>query len=175
MFDANSLVGFLESAGKAYRTLCRPICADMGLTETSFDILMHLGNFPSCKTESDITDAFRFTQNLSTAIDQLVKDGYLVRAVSEDDSSQIEFQCTDKAQSVIRQGREHQELFYDLLLDGFSDDDKSKLNTMLVLFNACLNQVKTKEELEKLLAEVEEIEAAEEAAAETEADAETEE
>lgn len=150
MIDVDAFFGFLQSAKKAYRTLCRPLCQDTGLTYTAFDILMCLGNHPSCKTASDIADTLHLKPNLiSVNVDHLVKDGFLVRAGSEDDRRKIELQCTDKARSVIQQGREHQEVFYALLLDGFSDEDRARLNKILVVFNACVKQTPVEDEEEE--------------------------
>ena len=44
----------LELARKtalAYNALCRPLCQELNLPQTAFDILMFLGNNPSYKTE----------------------------------------------------------------------------------------------------------------------------
>ena len=115
----------LETAKKfslAYRQVCRPLCRELGLPQTAFDILMFLGNNPAYKTARDIVEMRRIKANLvSVHVDRLVREGYLERQQVPGDRRKTLLLCTDKAQPVIAKGRLLQEDFFEKLLDGMDE------------------------------------------------------
>ena len=102
----------------AYSAVCKPLCQELRLPQTAFDILMFLANNPDCKTARDIVEIRRIKANLvSVNVDLLVQEGYLQRQPVESDRRKTQLVCTAKAQPVIARGREVQEAFFDRLLD----------------------------------------------------------
>ena len=76
----NRSIEISRKVSLAYRKACRPLCKELGLPQTAFDILMFLGNNPAYKTASDIVEIRHIKANLvSVNVDRLVQDGYLVR------------------------------------------------------------------------------------------------
>lgn len=60
----------------AYGAVCKPLCQELGLPQTAFDILMFLGNNPTYKTASDIVEIRHIKANLvSVHVDRLVREG----------------------------------------------------------------------------------------------------
>lgn len=115
----------------AYNIACKPVCKELGLPQTAFDILLFLGNNPSYKTASEIVELRNLKANLvSVNVDRLVQDGYLIRKPSTEDRRKTELFCTDKAWPVIERGRELQRAFFDML---FADTDE---NTRKAFFGA---------------------------------------
>ena len=89
----------------AYSAMCRPLCRELELPQTAFDILMFLGNNPDYKTASEIVEIRRIKANLvSVNIDRLVQEGYLLRRPVAGDRRKTELLCTPKALPVIRRG-----------------------------------------------------------------------
>ena len=125
----------LETAKKfslAYRQVCRPLCRDLGLPQTAFDILMFLGNNPAYKTARDIVEMRRIKANLvSVHVDRLVREGYLERQQVPGDRRKTLLLCTDKAQPVIAKGRLLQEDFFEKLLDGMDEEERNAFSAAL--------------------------------------------
>ena len=125
----------LETAKKfslAYRQVCRPLCRELGLPQTAFDILMFLGNNPAYKTARDIVEMRRIKANLvSVHVDRLVREGYLERQQVPGDRLKTLLLCTDKAQPVIAKGRLLQEDFFEKLLDGMDEEERNAFSAAL--------------------------------------------
>lgn len=100
----------------AYELLCKPLCKELKLPQTAFDILMFLGNNPEYKTARDIVEVRNIKANLvSVNVDRLVQEGYLVRQAVEGDRRKTHLICTDKAKKVIRKGKKLQKDFAERL------------------------------------------------------------
>lgn len=125
----------LETAKKfslAYRQVCKPLCRELGLPQTAFDILMFLGNNPAYKTARDIVEIRRIKANLvSVHVDRLVREGYLQRRQVPGDRRKTELHCTDKAQPVIAKGRLLQENFFEKLFDGMDREERDAFSAAL--------------------------------------------
>ena len=125
----------LETAKKfslAYRQVCRPLCRELGLPQTAFDILMFLGNNPAYKTARDIVEMRRIKANLvSVHVDRRVREGYLERQQVPGDRRKTLLLCTDKAQPVIAKGRLLQEDFFEKLLDGMDEEERNAFSAAL--------------------------------------------
>ncbi len=113
----NPSLEFSIKTAQAYSRVCKPLCQELKLPQTAFDILMFLANNPDCKTASDIVEVRRIKANLvSVNVDRLVQEGYLERQAMEGDRRKTQLLCTPKAQPVIQRGRAVQNAFFDRLL-----------------------------------------------------------
>lgn len=114
----NPSLEFSIKTAQAYSRVCKPLCQELKLPQTAFDILMFLANNPDCKTASDIVEVRHIKANLvSVNVDRLVQEGYLERQAMEGDRRKTQLLCTPKAQPVIQRGRAVQNAFFDRLLD----------------------------------------------------------
>ena len=119
MREKNPSMEFANKTALAYSAVCKPLCQELGLPQTAFDILLFLANNPTYKTASDIVEVRHIKANLvSVNVDKLVHEGLLTRC-------QTELLCTEKAQPIIQRGRALQEAFFDRLLNGI---DEARLN-----------------------------------------------
>ena len=101
----------------AYSAMCKPLCRELELPQTAFDILMFLGNNPDYKTARDIVELRHIKANLvSVNVDRLVREGYLVRSQPPGDRRKTELSCTGKAQPILERGRRLQADFLRQLL-----------------------------------------------------------
>ena len=122
----NPELEFARKTALAYNALCRPLCQELNLPQTAFDILMFLGNNPSYKTASDIVEIRDIKANLvSVNVDRLVREGYLMRQEVKGDRRKTELICTEKAQSVIRRGQKLQRTFFDRLLENMDEQTRN--------------------------------------------------
>ena len=122
----NPELEFARKTALAYNALCRPLCQELNLPQTAFDILMFLANNPSYKTASDIVEIRHIKANLvSVNVDRLVLEGYLMRQEVKGDRRKTELICTEKAQPVILRGQKLQRTFFDRLLENTDEQTRN--------------------------------------------------
>lgn len=98
----NTDIEFVQKFNLAYNAMCKPLCQQLKLPQTAFDILMFFGNNPEYRTASDVVEIRRIKANLvSVNVDKLVREGYLERREAPDDRRKTLLFCTEKAQDVI--------------------------------------------------------------------------
>lgn len=133
---------FAIKVSSAYNAKCKPLCQELKLPQTAFDILLFLANNPEYKTASDIVEVRKIKANLvSVNVEKLVKEGYLRREAMPGDRRKVLLLCTDKAQTVIRRGRALQEAFFNLLFAGTDEETKNKFLEMIALMGKNLDNI----------------------------------
>ncbi len=126
----------------AYNTKCKPLCQELRLPQTAFDILMFLANNPRYKTASDIVEVRKIKANLvSVNVDKLVQEGYLERKAVEGDRRKTKLICTDKAQPVIERGKAMQEYFFRQLFEDASEEAKESFFEMVEMISKKLDEI----------------------------------
>lgn len=121
----NASIDFAQKMSLAYSKKCRPLCQELGLPQTAFDILMFLANNPMYKTASDIVEVRKIKANLvSVNVDKLVREGYLRREAVKGDRRKTQLLCTEKAQPVVQKGRMVQEAFFELLFENTDEETR---------------------------------------------------
>lgn len=115
-------IEFPNKMAHAYSVMCKPLCQEIKLPQTAFDILMFLSNNPQYKTARDIVEVRKIKANLvSINVDKLVKEGYLERREVAGDRRKTELVCTSKADSIIEKGRLVQKDFKDTLFNNMDN------------------------------------------------------
>ena len=119
----NLKIEFARKMALAYTAVCRPLCQEMKLPQTAFDILMFFGNNPKYRTARDVVEIRNIKANLvSVNVERLVREGYLERHSVAGDRRKMELLCTEKAKPVILEGRAVQQDFRKKLLDGLEEE-----------------------------------------------------
>lgn len=122
----NAHLEFALNIQLAYSEHCKPLCREIHMPQTAFDILMFLANNPEYKTARDIVEIRNIKANLvSVNVDKLVKEGYLTRSSVEGDRRKIELHCTEQALPVIQKGRKLQQDFENALLKNTNENDRN--------------------------------------------------
>lgn len=131
----------------AYNVVCKPICKELDLPQTAFDILMFLGNNPKYKTAGEIVEIRHIKANLvSVNVDKLVREGYLERKTVEGDRRKTELICTEKAMAVISRGREIQREFLEKMLANLGDGELKAFLSALGVIKGNLNAILEEED-----------------------------
>lgn len=131
----------------AYNVVCKPICKELDLPQTAFDILMFLGNNPKYKTAGEIVEIRHIKANLvSVNVDKLVREGDLERKTVEGDRRKTELICTEKAMAVISRGREIQREFLDKMLANLGDGELKAFLSALGVIKENLNAILEEED-----------------------------
>lgn len=126
----------------AYSAVCKPLCKELALPGTAFDILMFLGNNPEYKTASDIVEIRHIKANLvSVNVERLVQEGYLIRRQVKNDRRKTDLLCTEKALHVISRGRELQKAFSERLFTDMDSDTRKSLESALNIIEKNLNEM----------------------------------
>ena len=123
----NPSLEFSQKFVVGYNAACKPLCQELKLPQTAFDILMFLANNPDRRTASDIVEFRHIKANLvSMNVDRLVKEGYLERRAVAGDRRKTELLCTEKARPVIERGRAVQNAFFARLLTNTNSEKRTK-------------------------------------------------
>lgn len=121
-------IEFPNKMAHAYSVMCKPLCQEIKLPQTAFDILMFLSNNPQYKTARDIVEVRKIKANLvSINVDKLVKEGYLERKEVAGDRRKTELVSTSKADFIIEKGRLVQKDFKDTLFNNMDNSMKEIL------------------------------------------------
>lgn len=140
-------IEFSRKLALAYNAVCKPLCRELGLSKTAFDILMFLGNNPAYKTARDVVELRCLKANLvSVNVDRLVQEGYLVRRQATGDRRKTELLCTDKAQPVIARGRQLQSAFFQRLFADMDDGARHAFFAAMEIMDQNLNAILEAEE-----------------------------
>ena len=124
MLNAVELYSYAQNFRDAYSVVMKPLCDELGMTQSAVDILMFLANNPGQDTSSDIKDYLHMKQGIiSFHVDRLVEEGYLERGRSGADRRKCHLCCTQKAAGLIENGRRLQAKFYAGLIEGFAEED----------------------------------------------------
>lgn len=116
--NLNPSMEFAQKTSLAYSTLCKPLCQELKIPQTAFDILLFLANNPDYKTASDIVEVRKIKANLvSVNVDRLVQEGYLTREAVAGDRRKTQLICTEKAKPIIARGQQLQTAFGEKLLE----------------------------------------------------------
>lgn len=138
----NFSIAISRKIALAYSAVCKPLCRQLELPQTAFDILMFLGNNPDYKTASEIVEIRHIKANLvSVNVDRLVREGYLTRRGVEGDRRKIELLCTEKAQPIIARGRHLQNAFSERLFAGMDEEARRAFSEAMHLIEHNLNEL----------------------------------
>jgi len=138
----NFSIAISRKIALAYSAVCKPLCRQLELPQTAFDILMFLGNNPDYKTASEIVEIRHIKANLvSVNVDRLVREGYLTRRGVEGDRRKTELLCTEKAQPIIARGRQLQNVFSERLFAGMDEEARRAFSEAMHLIEHNLNEL----------------------------------
>ena len=135
----------MEQAEKimtAYAAAVRPICRELGLPQTAFDILLFLANNPNYHTARDIVNVRKIKANLvSVNVEKLAQEGYLIRKPVEGDRRKVGLYLTEKAEPVVERGRQAQQAFFDALMDGLDEEAQRAFRQIQTVIERNLDKI----------------------------------
>ena len=138
----NAGVEFTKKTALAYDAVCKPLCRELGLPQTAFDILMFLANNSEYTTAGDIVNIRRIKPNLvSVNVDRLVRSGYLERRSVSGDRRKTSLLLTERAEPIVRRGRGGQERFSELMFRGLTEEERESFLYTLAAIGRNLDSV----------------------------------
>ncbi len=135
-------VDFFRKISQAYSKMCKPLCRELGIPQTAFDILMFLANNPQYKTAGEIVEIRKLKANLvSVNVDKLVTEGYLTREAVEGDRRKTKLECTEKAKPIIEKGRALQENFCELVFKNTDEQTRRAFFETVEIMSRNLDEI----------------------------------
>ena len=108
---------------ETYGARCKPLCREIQMPQTAFDILMFLANNPDYNTARDIVEIRGLKANLvSMNVEKLVQEGFIERIPDAKDRRKNVLICTENAKPVIEKGRQFQIDFFGSLFNGINEE-----------------------------------------------------
>ena len=104
------------------------------LTSMELDVLLFLGNNPDCDTASDMVQLRQLTKShVSKAVEHLTALGLVLQQRDEMNRRRIHLKLAAAAEPILREGREAQKRFVEVLTRGLSDEDKAAATRILTV------------------------------------------
>ena len=104
------------------------------LTGMELDVLLFLGNNPDCDTASDMVQLRQLTKShVSKAVERLTALGLVLQQRDEMNRRRIHLKLAEAAEPILRDGREAQKRFVEVLIRGLNDEDKAAADRILTV------------------------------------------
>ncbi len=117
---------------QAYTQMVSPVCERYGMTYAEMTVLLFLANNPSLDTASDIVKYRNLAKShVSLSVRSLEERGLLLKEYRGSDRRRVHLRLTEKASNMVRDGREAQTRFVELLFDGVSPEERKIMNEIL--------------------------------------------
>lgn len=116
--------GHARKLGLAYERALLPLCKEVGMPQTAISMLLFFANNPDLATARDVCEMRGLKRAIvSTHVERLVSEGFLVRKEYPGDRRKDILVCTEKAQPVIEAGRRVQKEFAGAILCGLTEKE----------------------------------------------------
>ena len=122
----NTGIEFAEKLSEAYSETCKPLCDELNIPQTAFDILLFLANNSEVGSLCPAL-ACSWVNLVSVNVDKLVNEGYLERKSVEGDRRKVNLICTEKSKEIIQEGQKLQQSFVEKLFEGMDEDTRKAL------------------------------------------------
>lgn len=111
-----------------YQAVLTPICTKYEMTHAELITLLFLAGNPDLNTATDVVKGRRLTKSaVSMAVRSLQDKGFVTGEFTGGNHRSIHLRLCDKAKDVVSEGQNAQFTFYDILTNGFSDEEKDNL------------------------------------------------
>ena len=128
----NINIDFPKKLATAYNAICKPLCRELNIPQTAFDILMFLANNPDYSTAGDI---------VNVNVERLANEGYIERTAIEGDRRKIRLSLTEKALPTVERGRQLQQTFFDVLFENTTDEMKKNFTETVKIIDRNLDGI----------------------------------
>ena len=141
--ERKSSIRFAHDLIETYGARCKPLCREIQMSQTAFDILMFLANNPDCNTARDIVEIRGLKANLvSMNVEKLVQEGFLKRIPDSKDRRKNVLICMEKSKPVIEKGRQLQTDFFGSLFSGIEEENIRQFNSVLEQLRMNLDNIR---------------------------------
>ena len=112
------------SGENLYTRIVTPVCEAHGLTYMEFTIVMFLANNPQYDTASELVRVRHLTKShVSVSVRSLQEKGLVQGTYEGRDRRTIHLHLTERASDAVRDGRQAQRRFQEILFTGFTREE----------------------------------------------------
>ena len=123
----------LKTFNTLYEKLTEPVREQYKLTQMEFDIIMFLYNNPQYNTAGDMVHIRHLTKShVSTSVASLEGKGLIRKISSAGSRKNIRLELTDNSAEIVTAGANVQGAFGNILIKGFSEEDKNKFEELFL-------------------------------------------
>lgn len=123
-----------------YSVLFEPICVKYDITMTEMLVMLFLSKNTGSDTASDIVENFKIAKShISTSLRDLEERGYVRGCYKDKNRRTIHLKLCENSFNIIEEGKSIQKTFIDVLLKGFSVDEKSTFTSYIDRINENAN------------------------------------
>ena len=109
-----------------------PVCDKHGLTYTELTVLLFLANNPTLDTASDIVKCRNIAKShVSVSVRSLEERGMIEKEYRNGNRRSVHIRLTELASPIVKDGREAQERFGDILFQGVPESEKDTVIAVL--------------------------------------------
>ena len=116
---------------KALYSFCmEPVCRKHGITRTELDILLFLANNPQYDTAAEIVGVRCLAKShVSTSLKALEQSGFLKKHYLPGNKKTAHLTICGRADTLIADGRQAQEQFFQVMFDGLTSEEITRMRT----------------------------------------------
>lgn len=141
-----NFVPISHNALSLYSEVCKPVCKELQIPQTAFDILMYIADHEEYTTAKRIVELSGMKKNLvSMNVEKLVQQGYIRREEVPGDRRSVKLVLTDQASAIVEKGKKVQKFYLNYLIRGLTDEE-------LEIYKKCTETISSN--MEELLKEI---------------------
>lgn len=136
------IVNYFEAMGlakKEYNRYLEPVCKRFRLTQNELAVVLFLYSNPGLDRAADIVSCRGIAKShVSLAVSNLEQRCILARRSAPTDRRSVHLELTWKGQEIAQEGRNRQQLFFEALYAGISQEELDQLRALnqKILINA---------------------------------------
>lgn len=128
----NNMIDHYVNGEKLYAKIVAPVCDTYGLTYMELTILLFLANNPQHDTATAIVKYRHLTKShVSTSLHSLQEKRLLTGEYRDNNRRTIHLKLTPLSHPIIEDGRQAQQQFREMLMDGFTPEEKLQFNRLV--------------------------------------------
>lgn len=132
----------LQRVNRRHRACIGRQVGDLDIHRSQHQMLMHLAHDPHVASQRELAAAMAISPAAVTnTLKPLERDGYIVRAATDEDNRRNEIHITDKGRDKIRETHELFAAVDNAMFAGFTPEDVDTLRGLLDRLNANLDRL----------------------------------
>ena len=142
MITIQEMNGHAKKVGLVYEMMLSPLSKELGIPHTALGMLMFFANNPDYATARDVCEMRGLKRAIvSIHVERMVSEGLLERRAYPVDRRKELLVCTEKAQPIIKTGREAQRKFAGAILEGLSEEELAVMEHCFQVMNGNIDRI----------------------------------
>lgn len=142
-FDSGEMFAIsAQKVRKVYEKMWRDTRKHWGLTQNEIDVLLFLDNHPQVDTAAGVASYCALSRSLvCKSVESLLSADYLTAQTDEHDRRFLRLKLTEKSREILKELGAQNQLFWNNLLAGVSDEERNSFLLILKKLRINLKQM----------------------------------